>query len=90
MSQEHNAPNTFTGRRLANFVAETDMIKTFQPIKTASRRTINRIKENGPTFEIKEWSANVSCFEGKGGWLVKSNKNDWIGWLPESEVMVIS
>jgi hypothetical protein len=64
------------------------MTKTIQPIKTATQRTLNRIREHGPKFEIIKWEA-VSCFENDGGWFVKSIKTNWNGWLPESEIMLI-
>jgi len=67
------------------------MIRTIQPIKTASRRTVNRIREHGPKFTIEEWDASVPCFGGVGGIRVRSlDKDDqWVGWLPECEVMLI-
>lgn len=67
------------------------MIKIIQPIKTATRRTINRVREYGPRFIIEEWDASVSCFGGMGGVKVRSlnNEDEWTGWLPESEIILI-
>jgi hypothetical protein len=48
----------------------------------ATRRTKNRVKENGPEFSHE---ANSN----KPGWiLVRSMRTDWFGWLPTDEIKI--
>lgn len=54
--------------------------------KTASQRTKNRIKENGPIFELKDVTNSTLLFDGDPGLLLLSKKTNWFGWLPEKEL----
>jgi len=55
-----------------------------QALPNASRRTKNRIKENGPFFFIKKTGDHF--FES--GILVASEDGDWFGWLPANEIRI--
>ena len=52
------------------------------PTKKASRRTRNRIREHGPTFQFVN--------ETGGNWLLKASTPEpcWFGWLPRNEFHV--
>ena len=50
--------------------------------QTASLRTRNRINDNGPDFEFIENSNRP------GSILLKSLKTNWLGWLPENEIII--
>ena len=49
----------------------------------ASKRTRNRIKENGPDFELKDNSNR------KDQTLLKSINGGWFGWLPNNEFLIV-
>ena len=51
----------------------------------ASRRTKNRVNDNGPEFVLVDES-NAFCLDGKAGVLVHSASTDWFGWLPTDEI----
>lgn len=50
--------------------------------QTASLRTRNRINDNGPVFEFIENSNRP------GSILLKSLKTNWLGWLPQNEIII--
>ena len=50
--------------------------------QTASLRTRNRINDNGSDFEFIENSNRP------GSILLKSLKTNWLGWLPENEIII--
>jgi len=54
---------------------------TLQPTLHASRRTRNRIHENGPTFTEETPSNNPK----PGFMLFRSTRTSWFGWLPIGE-----
>lgn len=51
--------------------------------QTASKRTRNRIKENGPDFELKDSSNRNNQT------LLKSINGGWFGWLPDNEFVIV-
>lgn len=61
---------------------------TVVPLERASRRTVNRIAENGPVFKIRSMPKEVSCLGGKRGIMLVSEKTGWFGWLLTSEISV--
>jgi|694.fasta_scaffold06631_23 hypothetical protein len=50
--------------------------------QTASLRTRNRINDNGPDFE------SIENPNRPGSILLKSLKTNWLGWLPENEIII--
>ncbi|MAI39217.1 hypothetical protein [Alteromonas sp.] len=66
--------------------------------QSASRRTKNRIRENGDHFIFMKESNSVSLFGGGTAFLLraitenasngKGGKENWLGWLPANEVLV--
>jgi hypothetical protein len=52
--------------------------------QTASLRTRNRINDNGPEFQF------IENPNRPGSILVKSAKTNWLGWLPENEIIIKS
>lgn len=58
----------------------------FKPMKqvlvraepNASKRTKNRVRENGPEFMMEKMTQDQI--------LLHSKSTDWIGWLPKSEI----
>jgi hypothetical protein len=50
--------------------------------QTASLRTRNRINDNGPDFEF------IENPNRPGSILLKSLKTNWLGWLPENEIII--
>ena len=50
------------------------------PTNKASQRTKNRIRENGPEFNV-DWEKETE-------WLLHSRKTIWMGWLPRNEFHV--
>ena len=73
-------------------------ILEFRPSKRATRRTKNRIREHGPSFEVRSIKENVTCLGSPGIFLVattknasdfKGNKESWTGWLPTKEIEVV-
>ena len=59
--------------------------------QTASKRTRNRVKENGPTFVVTKIDS-VSLFPHIGqhvnAVLVSSTTTNWTGWFPAEEIVV--
>ena len=62
-------------------------IVTIQPNKCASKRTKERVKEHGPSFELVERRETVQCLGGESGFLIRTKT--WFGWVPEVEVILI-
>jgi hypothetical protein len=52
--------------------------------QTASLRTRNRVNDNGPEFEF------IENLNRPGSILLKSTKTNWLGWLPENEIVIKS
>jgi hypothetical protein len=52
--------------------------------QTASLRTRNRVNDNGPEFEF------IENQNRPGSILLKSTKTNWLGWLPENEIVIKS
>ena len=52
--------------------------------QTASLRTRNRINDNGPQFQF------IDNPNRPGSILLKSLKTNWLGWLPENEIIINS
>ena len=69
---------------------------TIEAKQSASRRTKNRIKENGKEFILIKKDPNSSLFNGQAAILLESisknssdgkgGKESWFGWIPMSEV----
>lgn len=59
--------------------------KYITPTEHADKRTLNRLKENGPVFHIGR-EMPVVCFGSNATMtharLLHSVKNDWVGWVP--------
>lgn len=59
--------------------------------QAASKRTRNRVKENGPTFTVMK-IMDVSLFPHLGqnvkSVLVASTTTKWTGWFPAEEIIV--
>lgn len=57
----------------------------------ASRRTKNRIRENGPSFHLgREMPVVISGEFGRvQAMLLHSTKNNWVGWVPVDEVNIL-
>lgn len=58
--------------------------------QTASKRTRNRVKENGPEFifERSGMTYNSIALGNGRAVLLKSRSTNWRGWLPEREIVV--
>jgi hypothetical protein len=62
---------------------------TVKALPTASRRTRNRIREHGPSFEIMR----IDSWPNLGGvcWMLGTPLNwatgerEWFGWIPQHE-----
>ena len=64
----------------------------------ASRRTKNRIKENGDQFIFMKKSTSISLFGGKTALLLRAisknasngagGRENWVGWLPLNEILI--
>jgi hypothetical protein len=52
--------------------------------QTASLRTRNRVNDNGPEFQF------IENLNRPGSILLKSIKTNWLGWLPENEIVIKS
>ena len=50
------------------------------PTKLASKRTKNRIVENGAIFTVERFNLTHVC--------LRSTETDWLGWLPRNEFHV--
>ena len=71
---------------MKNFPFKTGDIVELRPTKGASQRTKNRIRENGPRFNVRQSPRSVLDL-GESVFL-DSDKTGWFGWLPLSEVEV--
>lgn len=71
-------------------LAEGDVVVVKINGQTASKRTRNRVKENGPKFEFVKIALTHQTLALQGGRAVflKSRTTNWIGWLPEREIVV--
>ena len=57
--------------------------------QTASKRTRNRVKENGPEFIVQKiGSAHLQLGGVTPAILFASATTKWVGWLPKSEIVV--
>jgi|1_EtaG_2_1085319.scaffolds.fasta_scaffold04159_7 hypothetical protein len=74
-------------------------IVELRPSRGAANRTKNRIREHGPSFEIRNMKENVTCLGVAGVFLValtknasdfKGGKESWTGWLPTKEIEVVN
>ena len=75
-----------------------DVIK-IHPHQKASRRTKNRIKENGAHFIFMRKTRASSLFNGNTAFLLsavtkkaadgRGGKESWLGWLPANEFDVV-
>ena len=54
---------------------------------TATKRTKNRLRENGPFFTFVK-KGRVKSLEGESI-LLRSEKTGWFGWLPLEEVTIV-
>ena len=67
-----------------------------KPRQTASRRTKNRIKENGDQFIFMKKTNSSSLFSSSTAFLLRSilenssdgkgGRENWVGWLPLNEI----
>ena len=65
--------------------------------EAASRRTKNRIKENGDQFIFMRKSSSTSLFGGRTALLLRAistnasngsgGRENWLGWLPLNEIV---
>lgn len=53
----------------------------------SSRRTLNRINEHGPYFYFLR-EDNPACFLGQKAIYVQSERTQWLGWFPLSEIEI--
>lgn len=65
-----------------------EIIVLIKSNSNATLRTKNRVRENGPSFIWDERIKNIQTFNGKCV-LLKSIKNDWIGWIPVKEIVIV-
>lgn len=65
---------------------------TIKALGGATRRTKNRIRENGPVFIVRQKTTPV-CFNGRQAVSVDSvpqtDRKVWQGWLPCDEIEII-
>ncbi len=61
------------------------VLRNITPRNTASRRVRHRLIDHGPVFQIKDKGFPV-CMNGVLSILIRSESDEWIGWLPLSEV----
>lgn len=52
---------------------------------SASKRTKNRVRENGPFFICESEITELPLFGGDSIFL-KSKKTNWSGWIPVNEI----
>lgn len=71
-------------------LVEGDVVVVDVDVRTASKRTRNRVKENGPEFEfVKFGQTYVTIALGNSrAALLKSRTTRWVGWLPEREIVL--
>ena len=74
-------------RPLSCYIITMETI-TISPTKEASKRTKNRIRENGPDFQVmRKNTQHVFAIGCVAGSLLRS-ENGWLGWLPRSEFII--
>lgn len=56
-----------------------------QSSMNASKRTKNRVRENGPYFICESEITDLPLFGGDSVFL-KSKKTNWMGWIPFNEI----
>ncbi len=56
--------------------------------QTASKRTRNRVKENGPLFTFVKADIIHTTDAGRHCVLLRSTTTKWLGWLPVNEIVV--
>ena len=57
--------------------------------QTASKRTRNRVKENGPEFTfIRAGTPSLPSIGSGPAVLLESQRTRWMGWLPAGEISV--
>ena len=54
----------------------------------ASKRTRNRVKENGPLFTFVKADIIHTTDAGRHCVLLRSTTTKWLGWLPVNEIVV--
>ena len=88
-SYQHFSVSKFTlDKRTLSCYIITMRTVMISPTNKASKRTKNRIRENGPTFQVmRENTQHVFAIGCVAGSLMRS-KNGWLGWLPRSEFHV--
>jgi hypothetical protein len=69
------------------------MPKYLTPTESADRRTLNRLRENGPIFNVGR-ETPVVCF-GFNATMMKARllhslKTDWVGWVPAIHIRIDS
>lgn len=64
------------------------MTITIKPRPDATRRTKNRVAENGNTFTVRKHLP--MDFNGVEAVLLDAVDTDWFGWLPSSEIEILS
>lgn len=52
----------------------------------ASIRTLNRLREHGPNFEILKDASGVLFADGF--WVMVESPDKWFGWLARNEVWI--
>ena len=62
--------------------------KNIHPTLDSSQHVIHMLAEHGPLFDTMEeghpeFLGNIDCI------LVKSDKDDWVGWLPVHEIEIV-
>ena len=56
--------------------------------QTASKRTRNRVKENGPRFTFVKAGIIHVTEAGRHCVLLRAAETAWVGWLPVDEIVV--
>lgn len=67
---------------------ENDVIVVKTNGQTASKRTRNRVKENGPVFTFVKIGVIHMTEAGRACALLRSTTTKWVGWLPVSEIVI--
>lgn len=62
---------------------------TITATETASRRTKNRIAENGPVFKVVQEGAFPVSMNGRESHNVRSDSTKWFGWFLASDVEMV-
>ena len=67
---------------------ENDVIVVKTNGQTASKRTRNRVKENGPGFTFVRADIIHATGAGKHCVLLRATATAWMGWLPVDEIVI--